>query len=122
MVYFPDDVLQHILSYIPKKQMHPCAKMIDKYVVKYFFKEDEFNNILFCKFSSKNLFFNLIGVKLSIRMLKMYDLFNNNCLCCHKTIHGYERHLKSKMHNINYQKKRPTLKNIRNNTDTKIWI
>jgi hypothetical protein len=33
MVYFPDDVFKIIISYLPKRQMHPCAKMIDKYLI-----------------------------------------------------------------------------------------
>jgi hypothetical protein len=102
--------------------MHPVAKMIDKYVVKAFLREDDFSHILFCKFSFKELFFNLKGFEIATRMMKIYDPINNYCLCCHKTIHRFERHLKSKMHKINYQKKRPTLKNIRNNKDTEILI
>ena len=122
MVHFPDEVLQNILSYLPKRQMHPCAKMIDKYVVEAFLRGDELSIMSICKFSSKDLFFYLRGAEIAIRMMKMYDPINDYCLCCHKTIHRFERHLKSKMHKINYQKKRPTLKNIRNNKDTEIWI
>jgi hypothetical protein len=73
-----------------------------------------------CKFSFKELFFNLKGLEIAIKIMKMYDPINAYCLCCHKTKHGFERHLKSKIHKINYQKKRPTLKNIRNNKDTEI--
>ena len=35
-MYFPEDVFKLIISYLPKRQMHPCAKMIEKLILRRF--------------------------------------------------------------------------------------
>ena len=124
MVYFPDDVFKIIISYLPKRQMHPCAKMIDKYILQVFFNNKPgFYNHLNLPLSP---IFSWINWYKNIYHNTMYDKLFTNCHCCQKKyIYPNLNHLNTKMHIKNYQKNKPTLENIRNSKkrkNYKIWI